>query len=74
MEDGRVNALISRDRCLEAIVAGTDFETARALWRAAKRYNAGFQERRSGLESRATLHRALGVSGGPGSDRARETF
>lgn len=33
----------SRDRCLAAI-PGADFETAVALWRAAKRYN----ERRDG--------------------------
>jgi len=45
--EGRTDALEARDRCLQAIV-GADYETACALWRAAKRYNA--RERTAGLE------------------------
>lgn len=61
MEDRRTDALISRDRCLEAIV-GADLETGRALWRAAARYNERDRLERSGrLEiQHRPLPRALG--------------
>lgn len=39
MEDGRNDALIARDRCLQALVESEDLETRRSLWRAAIRYN-----------------------------------
>lgn len=37
--DGREDARIARDRCLQAIVESEDFETQRSLWRAALRFN-----------------------------------
>lgn len=42
MEDGRngrTDAIVARDRCLQAVITAKDFGEARALWRAALRYN-----------------------------------
>jgi hypothetical protein len=63
--EGRDDALVARDRCLEAIVGAGDFETAQALWRAASRYNArSKQERTTGDYGRPLLPRAHGMQGG----------
>lgn len=50
MEDGRVDALIARNRCLQAIEgSGEDTETKRALWKAALRYHQRVKVERPGL-------------------------
>ncbi len=51
MEVGRNDALECRDRCLAAVITADNFDTARALWCAAKRYNKrDARERTAGLE------------------------
>jgi hypothetical protein len=50
MEERKTDAQISRDRCLDAIITAGDFDTQRALWKAAAKYQTRVRsERRAGL-------------------------
>ncbi len=50
--EAQTDALIARDRCLQALVTSGDVEERLALWRAAKRYGEKARAERWGLETR----------------------
>lgn len=64
--EGRDDARICRDRCLEALVTAEDRETAAALWRAALRYNERMRAAETGGEYSGPRLTSAGVhlSGG----------
>lgn len=65
-KESRNDAMIARDRCLDALAGCTDLETRKSLWRAAMRYHERVlvsRRERAGLESRTPLaDHALGMA------------